>query len=71
MKNESESKKIKYITFFIYFIGYFLIIAITNMFDKQIQLFIHSINIFSNFSDSLIRILYLFLLFCVLEKLYQ
>lgn len=71
MKDESKSKKIRHIAFFIHFMCYFLMLVITNMFDKSIQLFVHNINIFSNVSDELIRGVYLFPICCIIEKVYQ
>lgn len=70
MKDKNKSKKIKYFIF-IHIICIILIVALLNKFDTEILMLIHSINIFSKVSDSIISFAYLFVIIFIIEMVYQ
>lgn len=70
MKDKNKSKKIKYFIF-IHIICIILILALLNKFDTEILMLIHSINIFSKVSDSIISFAYLFVIIFIIEMVYQ
>ncbi|RHW53201.1 hypothetical protein [Lactobacillus bombicola] len=70
MKDKNKSKKIKYFIF-IHIICIILIVALLNKFDTEILMLIHSINIFSRFSDSIISFAYLFVIIFIFEMVYK
>ncbi|RMC42021.1 hypothetical protein F5ESL0236_00790 [Lactobacillus sp. ESL0236] len=70
MKDKNKSKKIKYFIF-IHIICTILIVALLNKFDTEILMLIHGINIFSKFSDDIIKFVYLFVIIFIFEMVYQ